>query len=266
MKSTAPYTIVYQDKHIIALNKASGISVGADRWEASKERLDTLLKEDLHADLILRVHRIDNGSSGLVVFAKDTATHKKLSLAFENRIVKKSYIAVVCGRVTWKENLCDLALIPDGNKKHLTIVDSYRGKKSLTRFRFLCSAGSLSVLAAFPETGRQHQIRVHLSKMGHPIVCDRLYGSETPVYLSGFKRAWRGDPFEEKPLISRLALHSESLLLPEYFVTPQENGSCDLLLSAPLPKDMSALITQIKKCGAGIQESALSLAESEPEQ
>jgi 23S rRNA pseudouridine1911/1915/1917 synthase len=135
--------------------------------------------------------------------------------------------------------VCDLALIPNGNKKHLTIIDRYRGKKSLTRFMLLGSAGNYSVLEARPETGRIHQIRVHAASLGFPVVCDPLYGKEAPVLLSSFKRGWRGDPLEEKPLLARLGLHALELSLP-----PEAGG---LVLHAPLPRDMASLIKQIEK-------------------
>jgi RluA family pseudouridine synthase len=249
MKQAQPFTVIYDDENSIAVNKASGISVTPDRWELSKERLDSIIKEYLNIDTLLRVHRIDKGTSGLIVFARNTITHKKLSLDFEKRGVKKMYIDVVHGKVSWEKTVCDLALIPDGNKQHLTVVDNYRGKKSLTRFEFVAAAGNFSVDKAYPETGRQHQIRVHLSKMGHPVVCDELYGTTKPVYLSHFKRGWRGDKFDERPLLARLALHSASLSIPDYFTENRQDGSRDLLLQAPLHKDMAAAITQIEKCG-----------------
>jgi len=143
-----------------------------------------------------------------VVFAKNENTHRRLSLAFEGREVKKRYITVVCGRPAWKETACDLPLIPDGNKKHQTIIDKYRGKKSLTRFTVLGNAGGFSVLEAFPETGRTHQIRVHAAALGFPVACDELYGKKTPVLLSDIKKNYRGDLLEEKPLLARLGLHA----------------------------------------------------------
>jgi RluA family pseudouridine synthase len=249
MKQIQPFTVIYNDENSIAVNKASGISVSPDRWEESKEHLDKIIMEDLNIGRIFRVHRIDKGTSGLIVFAKNPSTHKKLSLEFEKHMIKKTYIAIVHGKVSWEKTVCDLALIPDGNKQHLTIVDNYRGKKSLTRFEFVAAAGNFSVVKAYPETGRQHQIRVHLSKMGHPVACDELYGTTKPVYLSHFKRGWRGDKFDERPLIARLALHSASLCIPDYFTEALQDGSRDLLLQAPLHKDMSAAITQIEKCG-----------------
>jgi 23S rRNA-/tRNA-specific pseudouridylate synthase len=148
----------------------------------------------------------------------------------------------VRGRVSWEESECDLALIPDGNKAHLTIVDKFRGKKSLTKFKLIRYAGNYSVLRAFPETGRQHQIRVHLAKMGHSVVCDELYGSGRPLCLSDFKRGWKGNTLDERPLLARLGLHSETLFIPDYICGE---------LEAPLHRDMRATISQIQKCGKG---------------
>jgi len=241
MKTSPLFTVIYEDETIIAVNKASGISVGGDRWDESKERLDKLVAEAatlsaaLPSNKLFIVHRIDRETSGLVVFAKDETAHRRLSLAFEGRDVKKRYIAVVHGRPSWQEMTCDLPLVPNGNKQHQTIIDKYQGKKSLTRFKLLGSAGNLSVFEVFPETGRTHQIRVHAAALGFPVVCDSLYGKNKPVLLSAIKKNWRGDLLEEKPLLSRLGLHAAELSLPS-----------SQTLCAPLPRDMTALIKQMK--------------------
>lgn len=241
MKPQQPFRVLYQDDCIIAVNKAAGIAVSADRWDDTKERLDKLLTTVF--DRVFMVHRIDRDTSGLVVFALDKETHKQLSRAFEEHQVQKRYIAVVHGRPSWKETRCELPLVPDGDKQHRTIIDKYRGKQSGTRFRVLGNAGNYSVIEALPETGRTHQIRVHLSSLGHPVVCDPLYGTVKPVLLSSFKRGWRGDPLEERPLLSRLGLHAAELVLPEYHGKTGEN----LVLNAPLPRDLGALINQMEK-------------------
>ena len=260
MTGPNPFTIIHKDNSIIVVNKASGIAVTGERWDSDAPRLDLLLRQELAASMaegrgspsgenpepeLFTVHRIDKDTSGLVIFARDRETHKRLSAAFENRAAEKTYIAVVHGRPSWPGGgaSCDLPLIPDGNKKHLTIVDKYRGKRSLTAFTLLFSAGNYSVVEARPETGRTHQIRVHLSCMGHPIVCDPLYGkhsrsgAEKGVCLSAFKRDWHGDPAEERPLLARLGLHALRLAID------------DTRFEAPLPKDMAALLKQMEKCG-----------------
>ena len=238
MKTPPPFTVIFENENLIAVNKAAGISVGGDRWDESKDRLDRLVSEIIPPPAkIFTVHRIDCDTSGLVVFAKNEETHRRLSTAFEGRDVKKRYIAIVHGRPAWQETACDLPLIPNGNKLHQTIIDKYQGKKSLTRFVLLDSAGNYSVIEALPETGRTHQIRVHIAALGHPVVCDSMYGKGKPVMLSEIKRNWHGDPYEEKPLLARLGLHAAELVLPIESIS----------LNAPLPKDMAALINQMKK-------------------
>ncbi|MDR2493709.1 MAG: RNA pseudouridine synthase [Spirochaetaceae bacterium] len=226
----------------MAVHKASGVSMGADRWDRSRERLDDALRS-VSRRRLFTVHRLDRETSGVVLFAKDAETHRRLSLAFERRTVKKRYLAVIHGSPAWKETACALPLVPDGDKRHRTIIDKYQGKKALTRFRFQGGAGNYTLVEALPESGRTHQIRAHLAALGHPVVCDRLYGTEKPVYLSSFKRTWRGDPLEERPLLARLGLHAADLTLPY----PQGGG--ELSLHAPLPKDMASLINQMRKNG-----------------
>jgi len=120
----------------------------------------------------------------------------------------------------------------------------------------LGSAGGYSVVEALPETGRTHQIRVHAAELGFPVVCDGLYGSGDPLMLSAIKRNWRGDPFDEKPLLARLALHAASLSLPRALLsdkTPTHASDGDALaLRAGLPRDMTALLKQMEKnCPGG---------------
>jgi RluA family pseudouridine synthase len=238
VKTQPFFTIIHEDVNIIAVNKAAGISVGGDRWDETKERLDKLVAEIINPPAkIFTVHRIDCDTSGLVVFAKNEETHRRLSIAFEGRDVTKRYIAIVHGCPSWQETSCDLPLIPNGNKLHQTVIDKYQGKKSLTRFVLQGSAEHYSVIEALPETGRTHQIRVHAAALGHPVVCDSMYGKGKPVMLSEIKRKWRGDPYDEKPLLARLGLHAAELAVPTESIN----------LHAPLPKDMAALINQMKK-------------------
>ena len=239
------FSLIYEDENIAAFNKNSGLAVCPDRWDLSKERLDKLAAEFLNIEKLFTVHRIDRDTSGLVIFAKNSETHKTLSLAFETRQIKKRYIAAIHGRPSWNETICELPLIPNGNKQHLTIVDRFRGRKSLTAFRVLGSAGNFSIVEARPETGRTHQIRIHLASLDHPIVCDELYGNAKPVLLSAIKRGWHGDSLEERPLLSRLGLHAAWLMIPGN--AEADSAGSGLELEAPLPRDMAALIKQMEK-------------------
>jgi RluA family pseudouridine synthase len=261
MKQKSLFSIIYEDNKMLAVDKASGLSVGGDRWDTSKDRLDHLLnsyfaeeQESVGSDVpprlpfphrVFTVHRIDQDTSGVVLFAKDAEAHKELSVLFEHGNAEKRYIAIVHGRPVWKETSCDLPLVPDGDKNHRTIIDKYQGKKSFTRFNFLGSAGHYSVVEAFPETGRTHQIRVHLASLGHPIVCDPLYGkaSTKGILLSSFKKRWQGDPLDERPLLSRLGLHAATIILPKLSWRNEE----ELRIDAKISKYMAALIKQMEK-------------------
>jgi RluA family pseudouridine synthase len=260
MKRTFPYSVVHEDANLVVVNKAAGIAVLADRWDDSKERLDELLNR-WYAERIAAapdetppipfphrvfvVHRIDRDTSGLVVFAKNADAHKALSSAFESRRVEKTYIAAVHGIPAWKETLCELPLRVDGDRDHRTVIDKGHGKHAVTAFRVLGSYGHISIVEAKPETGRTHQIRVHLAALGHSIVADPLYGDGKPVKLSSFKRGWRGDPHDERPLIDRLALHAAGIGLPAFKLNEAAFGA--LTLTAPFPRDFAALATQLEK-------------------
>jgi 23S rRNA pseudouridine1911/1915/1917 synthase len=249
MKNQAFYAVVWENEAFLAVNKASGVLLCPERWEQERMPLNRLLEEE-RGERLFVCHRIDRETSGLVVFAKNAEAHKRLSTAFEKRLVQKKYTVILHGRPLWKETDCDFPLLPNGNKKHGTIVDKYRGKPSRTHFQVLVSAGSYTVAKAEPHTGRTHQIRVHAAALGHPVVCDALYGPKSrsgtaeTICLSSFKRGWRGDKFEERPLLARLGLHAAALTLPVECGIPQP-----LVLETPLPRDMAATVKQMEKCG-----------------
>jgi RluA family pseudouridine synthase len=241
--------MVWEDAAFLAVHKAAGVPVCPERWERGGA-LNRLL-EDGRGEAVFVCHRIDRETSGLVVFAKTREAHRRLSLAFEKRRAGKKYTAILYGSPAWQKTDCTLPLLPDGTKNHLTIVDKYRGKPSVTRFQVLFSIGKYTVAEVQPLTGRTHQIRVHAAALGHPVVCDMLYGparrSGKPdaLLLSSFKRGWRGDPLAERPLLARLGLHAAALTLPA------ECGFSEpFTLVAPLPKDMAAALNQMKKCAS----------------
>ena len=248
IKHGSDYAVVWENAAFLAVNKASGIAVCPDRWDRDRDSLIRLLETE-RGERFFVCHRIDRETSGLAVFAKTADAHRRLSAAFEKRLVRKRYTMILHGYPLWQEMDCDLPLLPNGNKAHGTIVDKYRGKPSRTCLRVLFSIGSYTVAQAEPYTGRTHQIRVHAAALGHPVVCDTLYGpanqnkTGVAVYLSSFKRGWRGDKFAERPLLARLALHAAALTLPV------ECGiQKPLVLEAPLPRDMAATIAQLEKC------------------
>lgn len=224
----------------IVVGKPAGLAVIPERPLPGQEAQPTLL-DVLGPDYpnLMVVHRIDRDTSGLVLLAKGKEAHRRLSLAFQERRVEKTYHALVLGRPDWETSECSLRIRADGDREHRSVVDHRRGKDSLTRFRVLALLGRYCLLEASPETGRTHQIRLHLSKLGFPIVCDPLYGDGKSLLLSEFKPGRHGDPFEERPLLGRLALHALSLRLDQD-CQPRE-------FEAPYPKDFQASVNQLKK-------------------
>lgn len=243
MKASANFSVIYKDSDIVVLSKAPGLLVAADRWDPDASRLDVLATKELCADgeRLFAVHRIDKDTSGLVIYARNEEAHRKLSMAFENREVEKTYHALVYGRPDWDELDVDVPLRADGDLKHRTIKDKKDGKASKTHFRYLGACGPYSWIEAKPLTGRTHQIRVHLALSGLTIVCDPLYGKSDPLLLSKIKRSWRGDEFAERPILDRLALHAWKMR-----VAHPVTGEM-MEFTAPYPRDLDTTRKQLAK-------------------
>ena len=125
------------------------------------------------------VHRLDAATSGLVLFARGAEMLRRMSLAFEQRVVGKQYVAVVHGHVAQDSGEIDLPLAEDADNRPRQLVDPVRGRRALTRYRVLdrqgTGADAVSRLELKPVTGRAHQLRVHLLSLSHPILGDPLY-------------------------------------------------------------------------------------------
>ena len=230
--------VIHEDERILVVDKPAGVLSAPDRYDPEAPVLTRQL--EARFGRLWTVHRLDIDTSGALILARDEEAHRILSEAFELGRVAKTYRAVVRGRPSWKTTVCELPLMPDGDRKHRTVIDG-SGKPSVTEFTVLGTYGPLTLIEARPRTGRTHQVRVHLAAIGHPVVCDPLYGDDEPVFLSKIKRRWKGDPYAERPLIFRTALHAWSIEL-------DHPGSGDRVrYEAPYPKDMRALVTQLEK-------------------
>jgi 23S rRNA pseudouridine1911/1915/1917 synthase len=231
--------IIAETEHWIALNKSSGLLSIPDR-EQSEPSLKDFLNEKYGKVFI--VHRLDKFTSGLILFAKDEATHKFLSKQFEERSVEKLYLGLVNGTLMNKEGSVDVPTMEHPGKTSYYITHQ-KGKASLTDYKVLQEFGNYSWLQFQIHTGRTHQIRVHMKHVGHPIVCDELYGSDAPVLLSSIKRKKfklsKADE-EERPLLNRLALHAWKLSFTDMDGTTRQ-------LEAPLSKDLKAMLQQFEK-------------------
>jgi tRNA pseudouridine32 synthase/23S rRNA pseudouridine746 synthase len=169
--------ILYQDDSLLVVNKICGLLSVPGRGAGKDDCLASRVQA-IYPDALI-VHRLDMETSGLMVLARSKAMHRHLSILFQNRQVEKHYTAIVDGALAHTRGEIDLPLITDWPNRPLQKVDHEIGKPSLTRYRVLAydAANDSTRLALEPETGRSHQLRVHLMSLGHPILGDTLYAS-----------------------------------------------------------------------------------------
>ena len=167
--------LIYEDTHLIVVDKPAGLSVLPDGWEKDSEYLVKMLEE--RYGRIFIVHRLDKITSGVMVFARDAETHRALNIQFENHDAQKTYHAILEGNPKWEEKIAKHPLRTNVGHKHRTMVDDKNGKPSETRFRVIKRYPESALVEAKPMTGRTHQIRVHAYALGHPLVEDVLYGA-----------------------------------------------------------------------------------------
>jgi len=165
--------IIYEDENVIALNKPEGMLVIPDGYKNDVTNLRDTLTGRLGE--IFVVHRIDKLTSGLVLFAKNKATHKRLNELFERRKIRKIYHALIFGIPLWTEKTISLPLRINGDRRHRTTVDLYHGKKAITDIKIIFGDRFFCGAQISPKSGYTHQIRAHLSAIGHPIIGDQLY-------------------------------------------------------------------------------------------
>jgi 23S rRNA pseudouridine1911/1915/1917 synthase len=232
--------ILAEDEHLVAINKPSGMLTIPDR-EGKEPALKGMLQQ--HYGEIFTVHRLDRDTSGLVVFARTEAMHRHLSMQFESRETKKIYNGFVLGVPARPVDTINEPIAEHPVKKGMMTVFR-KGKESITVYETLASFRFYSWMQFHILTGRTHQIRVHMKHLGHPIVCDPLYGDGKPVFISGFKPRFKlsQQELEERPLLNRLALHASTLSFKGL------QGE-DRHLEAPLPRDLRALLQQLGKQG-----------------
>jgi RluA family pseudouridine synthase len=209
--------LIYDDDDLVIVNKPAGLLTIRDGYNAS---LPYLLKSlEGHFGQLWVVHRLDKETSGIVVFARNSQSHRALNQQFENRQVKKIYHALVNGSPQWNEKTIALPLRVNGDRRHRTIVDPTHGKPARTELRVLKRWEGISLIEAIPLTGYTHQIRAHLFAEGCPILADPLYQTRDRT------------SHPHSSCIRRLALHALTIL----FQHPTKNISVSF--EAPYPPD-----------------------------
>lgn len=242
--------IVYEDGDLAVINKPSGLVVhpAPGNYEHTLvNALKNIFKSlsDINPDRPGIVHRLDKGTSGLLVIAKNNASHLGLARQFSEHSVKKEYLAIVKGKMEFDENVIEAPIARHSFKrKNMAINFSDKAKDAKTYYRTLKRYEDFSLLELKPFTGRTHQLRVHLDFIGHPILGDDKYGKQNKFTLSqatGRKAVvWppiakaTGREKEDKAPVagfSRLALHAKTL----GFMHPRTGKFMEF--SAPIPKE-----------------------------
>jgi len=252
-----PIPILHEDSRVLVVNKPAGVATEPERWAREKASLagavlqlavDRGAPDEVGALLEFRprlVHRIDKGTSGAVLAAKDLEAERELRGGFERGLIKKQYLALVEGEHPLDEGeseIIDRPLGPDARKSGRAVVLEKCGKTARTRIGVETRFRGYTLLRCEPLTGRSHQIRVHLADAGFPLVVDPFYGRRTEFLLSEIKAGYRAKAGRiERPLIGRTCLHAWRLTFPS------PGGGEEVTVEAPIPEDLERTLKQLAR-------------------
>jgi len=242
--------VLWEDAHLLVINKPPGIPVVPDRWQPRLPNIRGILQAKYpqpsaqNAQAIWIVHRLDAGTSGVLLLAKSAVFHQKLSQLFEKNGIRKTYLAIVNGCPDKDSGIINHPLRQFSKHKSLMKIDA-KGKPSATEYRVIETFRRFSLLAVYPKTGRTHQIRVHLAAINCPLTVDPLYGNSESLCLSSIKRRYhRSKHKAERSLIDRLTLHAFQIS----FTNPLTHKK--QIFEASLPKDFNAALKSLRKWDA----------------
>jgi 23S rRNA pseudouridine1911/1915/1917 synthase len=171
------FGVIHQDAHVVVVDKPAGLPIHPSATY-HRNTLTHLLLERFGEGGPRIVHRLDKETSGLVVCGMPGDAMVRLNRQFETREVDKEYLAIVRGRIASDEGVIDVAMRPVTSGLHLLMEVHPDGLSARTAYRVVERRDTATLVHLFPETGRQHQLRVHLASIGHPILGDKLYGPE----------------------------------------------------------------------------------------
>lgn len=187
------------------------------------------------------VNRLDRETSGLTLISKNKSAARQLGRAMQKRLMQKEYLAIVLGWPEWRETVCSAPILRQGDvaESRIWVKQAVHpaGRECATAFRvertWNAAHGPLALVRCIPETGRMHQIRVHLAHLGHPIAGDKIYGPAEECYLEYIQHGWNR-ALERQLILPRHALHACRLEFPF------DEERC--IAEAPLPADMESLL------------------------
>jgi 23S rRNA pseudouridine1911/1915/1917 synthase len=236
-----PLTILYEDASMIVVDKPPGMVVHPAYGNPSGTLVNALLyhcKDLSGINGVLRpgiVHRLDKDTSGVMVVAKEDLAYQSLTRQFKNRTIEKKYLAISFGKFHQEEGVIDSPIGRHPSKRKKMSTRTRKGRAAVTRWKVLERLDGFTLLEISPQTGRTHQIRVHFSSMGHPLLGDPLYGRKgrpgtirDPVLKECMKR------------MNRQALHAHQL----EFIHPRTGEKVKFV--APLPHDMKEVLEWLR--------------------
>ena len=223
-----PLEVIYGDADVIVVNKPAGMVVHAGAGHGRGTLVNALLHHfgtlsavngDLRPGI---VHRLDRDTSGVLVVARTDQAHQSLAAQFHGRVVEKTYLALVHGRMKQPQGRIATPISRDPVRRTRMTARLATGRAALTEYRVLEQLNKFSYLEVRIGTGRTHQIRVHLASIGHPVVGDRLYGAPAAI--------------PELPVLNRFFLHAHRLR----FRSPSTGEW--IAVESPLPAELAAFI------------------------
>lgn len=239
-----PLTILYEDEWLVAINKPPGMVVHPAKGHWSGTLTSALQHHFNQLSSIAGptrpgvVHRLDRDTSGVIVAAKSDRAHLSLGAQFEQRLVQKSYFAIVVGQPDKDRDVIELPIgfHPHQREKMAVRRDDPESRAAQSFYEVIERFDGFAVVRITPKTGRTHQIRVHLASIDAPVLADKLYGGRDRVLRGEIRRQLEDTTL----LLDRQALHAERLELSH-----PETGQ-RLVFEAPLPDDLLAVLTELR--------------------
>jgi len=233
--------ILHEDDDLLALDKPAGLLAVPDRFDKNRPNVMGLLEAARPGEWLANVHRLDFNTSGVFVVVKRQPAFRELARQFRERETKKQYAALAHRAPPESPMTIDLPIGQHPKVRGLARIDHGRGQDARTVVEIQEKFRGYSLLKVIIETGRMHQVRVHLQAIGCPLIGDADYGG-APLLLSQIKKKYKPKEDEpERPLLDRPALHAEQLT----FAQPTTGAPRTIV--APWPKDLTLAVKYLRK-------------------